>query len=657
MSQFYGPASSFAFMSRLSKFIGLTLQQPIHDSSLHPNTPCRVFPSLPDLGVDTPDTASTSTDSGSGPFEFLSRAQEDYFLGLFWQTYYCFVPIINEQEFRKHYESLWTNTQFGPNRRPSPLVDIVMALCVQYGMSFLPRVRGGRSSKADVDGSDPSIAGRNYYHRCHMQLLLESENPSMVTLQCHVYAAIYLRNASFVNTAHNQLALALRIAHLLGLHQRPADDMPEDQRQLRLRVWWIIYSLESKACISLGRPWHAHMQHVSCGLPSDSTLVAQMSGSNFVSPREDATWLSYHLHSVKLYLVARAIQNAFAAKMTEMINSSEDRDFYSDAAFQETMAEFLSRSLHPLRSWIEEVPDGLKTERRGGGEPFSTGRSALDVDSFAPIWLQRQRLMLELLYHDICMSFYRPFIRFSSSPGPSTPIADGHAISCLNHAIAITGTLYHVLTEYDILNGSHDAYKYQWDAAMSIIGFLFGFPVCANAQSARRAMETVLSIFDIFGNNFAVAASAVNVMRDLIAKSDLVIERFRTGMMPAQRSSASSLSAGGIPGLSMQNASFSGRRVSEGMSLGLTQSHGNGSIQKHAPRTTSSAQHALTPAAVFTPPMMPQLNYSEPSTTTSTPSNSSMGFRFPSDLYSNFDTLRNESTNISADMWPEIIGA
>ena len=495
---------------------------------MNPNAACTVFasPNSP-MPNDQADAVPT--------FESLSRAQEEYFLGLFWQTYHCTVPILDEIEFRKHYETLWVTSEFNYSfRKPSPLVDIILALCMQYGMAFVPRPHADQASRVHIDINDSTIAGRSFYHRCQTLLLLEAETQSITTLQCYIYSTIYLRNASFVNTAYNTLAVAIRVAHTLGLHQEPANDLPQAQRELRLRLWMVVYMMECKAGESLGRSWQmAQVSQMTCSLPADSQSAAQLSGSNFVSHGENITWLSYHVQCAKLHIAVRAVYAAFDDKVASVSQGKNENFFFEDAEAQEKLAESFMQDMRVVQEWVRNVPKALMTARKGNGESFSLDRSSLEIDLSVPVWLQRQRLLLELLYHNLVMMLYRPFIRFRASSTPSTPLADGHAISCLNHAISTTNIIHQVLLGNDVLNGCHEAYQYQWTAALSLVGFGFGYPICSAAPSARKAMNTVKDVLDIFGNNFATAASAVNVMLELTMKVDLFMDRFRTGIVPS----------------------------------------------------------------------------------------------------------------------------
>ena len=612
-TQLHGPSSSFYFLTRLRAQIGSTLQLPYLDCHLQPNTASRFFASPASSPMNNSEEEIILHD-GHMISEDLSRAQEDYFLGLFWQSHHCTIPILDELDFRKHYESLWAGvtSSNGRSRKRSALVDIILALCMQYGTAFISRSETDKTFEVGVDSNDSSIAGRGFYRRCQTLLAYSSETPSIMTLQCQIFSAIYLRDASFLNMAHSTLAVATRTAHTLGLHQEPTNNISRAEVELRRRLWWVTYALESKACMALGRPWLAQISHINCALPADDQDLARLSGPNFPSSIANVTWLSYHLHYVRLILAARAVHTAFEQKCSKILSANGGKILYDDAQGLEALAGFLSQCLQCMWSWAQNVPDTLKTERKAGGKPMSTDRSALEVDLIAPQWLQRQRLLLELLHHNLVMNLYRPFICFSKPPSSSTPLADDNAISCLNHAIAITNIILQTLTGTDILNGWHEAYQFQWNATLSMIGFMFAYPVCPPTFSARKTINSAIAVFEIFRNNFAVAASAANVTRDLAGKADLFIDRFRGGSTSAPQSQEIS-----VPAVSSLPA------LHNGFSMSLDS------------ETLTDPEDAI----------MTNLN----------PFSGTLGLDFNVDPSSGFKWPLPESNGMSADIWPPFV--
>ena len=539
-SYFFGPTSASYFIAALRSHIAPSLQLSHSEFQMEPSR-ARDFlvnPTIP-RAQSAEEVSSQLEDHDEGE-RIMSRAQEESFLALFWQSYHCTVPIITEVDFREHYESLWTSqAHAAAARKASPLVDIILALCMQYGMTFVPPKHPQQHFIAEFDSEDSTIAGRTFYRRCQALLSTMLETPTVMTLQCQIFSSIYLNNASFVNLSHNNVAVGIRTAHILGLNQKSRSHSSRIEKELNQRLWWVVYTMESIASMTTGRPSLAQMSQVSCALPEDDHELALLSGPSFASYMKDITWLSYHLHHVKLILAARAIHVAFGNRCGQVLSASGQEHFYGNAPNIEALANFLVQNLQSLRTWVQSIPDELKTERRDGGKPYTTDRSAIQMDLEAPQWLQRQRLLLELNYHDIMMNLYRPFITFAKTPSSSIPLANNNNISCLNHAITITNIILQILKSSDILNGWHEAYRLQWNAALTMVGFIFANPVCPPTPTARRTIDRAIEALDIFRNNFNVAASAANIARDLAAKADSFLGLFRTGSASSQPTPAS----------------------------------------------------------------------------------------------------------------------
>ncbi|KAF8857366.1 hypothetical protein BDZ45DRAFT_788320 [Acephala macrosclerotiorum] len=244
----------------------------------------------------------------------------------------------------------------------------------------------------------------------------ELESPPISALQCHILSVVYLCNASFQNMAHTTLAVAIRTAHILGLHLEPPENMPRAQSESRKRIWWTLYAIESKTCLKLGRPIH---------LLADDHELAATSEPGFAPVDQNVTWLTCGLQLVKLILAAQATYAAWYDK------------------FADTLTE------NPGQA------------RKDGSKPCLTQRSPLEASLFAPLWLKRQRIYLEILYCNLTMDLYRPFISFPSSSHTSTLPVEHNSISCVKHAIPITTMMHQILHETDIIHGWHEAFQWQ----------------------------------------------------------------------------------------------------------------------------------------------------------------------------------------------------
>jgi hypothetical protein len=407
--QYYGPSSSFYFTNEIRSHLKHVFQREHLECSSLPNAASKIFASPTSVSQTDDFVQSSNLGEVHISGEDLTRSHEEYFLNMFWQLYHCTVPILDHASFKEHYDSLWAHPQSqGLHRKPSALVDIVLALSIQYGTASADY--GQANFK--MDGEDSSIGGRWFYHRCQMLLSSERERPSLPTMQCYIYSAVYLWNASFFNLAHETLAVAIRAAHALGLHQKSNDHFPEAERHIFQRIWWTLFCLDTKACIDLGRPFSIHLSDVTCELPAHNLRNAIAPDSHLQLTHEGLSYLEYHSQCVDLLVAAQAIHVTFYRKCTELITDMEGKSLHDDPTAHEIAGKILSESTKLLQEWTRSVPEALKNSRQGNAEPFSISRSALEIDTCIPLWLQRQRLFLELLFHNIAMSLNRPFIRF-----------------------------------------------------------------------------------------------------------------------------------------------------------------------------------------------------------------------------------------------------
>ncbi len=501
----YGSSSLFYYIGRIDAFLTAALQQS------HPAD--RMLPDSASNLLDGPTTVAAEEQAGqlTGPTddpittgEYLTSTQEEYFLGLFWQSYYTSYPIFDELEFKKYYRSLWATPE--GKRKPSALADIVIAVCMQYGMAGLEQGLEA-TSRANVSNTDATIAGRWYYRRCQTLLSAELESPNISTLQCHILCSIYLCCASFQNMADSTCGLAVRTAYMLGLHLEPPQSMPRRERETRKRLWWTLYVLETKMSMKLGRPFILHDSSTTCSLPADDREIAMLVGSSFAPLGENVTWLTWNLHNTQLLLAARTAYTTFHDGAPDIFNAGNCKPI-----------------TEPLEDWLKDVPEAIKTQRQNNGVPFSTDRSALLIEKFAPLWLQRQRLLLELMYHNLCINLYRPSISLASATAQS-PLADEMAMKCAAHAMALTHMMHQVLTSTSILAGWLEAFQWQWNAAMTLVGIVLAYPYDDSTGAARSTIDLSVAVLEHFGNSFAVAAGAANIVGELCVKIDALIEK------------------------------------------------------------------------------------------------------------------------------------
>ncbi|KAF3401978.1 hypothetical protein F1880_009830 [Penicillium rolfsii] len=574
---YYGPLSSSYFVTRITRHLSQALNQPMDNAKLEAciarfsyQTPTH----QPSRWDASPASSTDQHTDEKQEAKDLTRLQEERFLNLLWQSFHCVYPVLLEPEFQQYYESLWSSSapDGTATRKPSALVDILLAVCMQYSSTFLlSGDHQDRDSEGGLQAENANIASRAYYQRAQRLLQSELENPSIVSVQSHIYSIIYLYNTSMLNTAYINLGVTLGIAHTLRLHIRPMDGISSEQQELRRRIWWTLYRIDSQLSMTLGRPPLIQLSHVSCGLPGDDREHARLSGTVLLTNHEDISWLSFHVQCAKLVFLFQGVQVAFQRKCSQLLNGDKAKDIYDDPRLLETLAEFLGREMTAIHNWVQNVPQSLCNARKGAGEPFSTNRAALNLSSFCPLWLQHQRLLLELHYHHLMISTLRPFIRLPPVSSSITPQTDGYNISCLNHAMTITGILNQVLTETDLLRGWSPIFQYQWDAILCTLGFVLSNSLCAPTPSARKSLQTAISTLDLVSDHFMAARNAAQVVREVSCQADRLIDHVQQSLSqehgtrgsqslssmaqnPKSLSNQTSFNATGQPG--NQSASF-----------------------------------------------------------------------------------------------------
>jgi Fungal specific transcription factor domain len=466
----FWPSSLYYFIKRLSTYLSSSFQEAhLADNMLLKSASSGKLLDGPTAASeeDLNHRVTPSTQDANLTGAYLSPTQEEYFISLFWQSYHTSLfAIIDEAEFKEHYQSLWLGS--GNVRKSSALVDIVLAMCTQYGISMLPTDKQGSIGETN----DATSAGRWHYRRCQTLLTYELESPTISTLPCHLLCAIYLCGGSFHNMVDSSCSLAVRTAYMLGLHLEPPQTLSKREQEKRRRLWWAVYVLDSKTSMKLGRPFLLHDSHAMPRLPSDNLEAAMLSGSTFAPLGDNVTWLSFNLRNCKLYTAVRAAHTAFYDKELDL---RDGQTIWNDSPALEDCAELLVSHTKHLEEWVNSVPNALKTKRQYEGRPLSTDGSALEIEQFAPLWLQRQRLLLELTYHHLCINLYRPFISLVSAPAPGA-LAEESAMICTAHAIAFTKIAYQVLSSTSILDGWHEAFQWQWKYAILIVTSFLSWP-------------------------------------------------------------------------------------------------------------------------------------------------------------------------------------
>ncbi|KAI3332376.1 fungal-specific transcription factor domain-containing protein [Xylariaceae sp. AK1471] len=544
----YGVTSLPFFLTRMDQFLQTSRQQ----SQLRLDLD--IFTCAAGAGqARTPRSPALDTNrlhpqqdmSTACTYEYLPRAQETLYLDLFWQTHYFSFPILNEGQFRKEYKSLWDESPTGGLRKASPLVDIVVALCIQLG-GFLVRQsnhesdsnsRSHHNNGSSPDYSSPSLGGYQYYRRCQETIDRMIESPSIDNVQCYIFSIVYLYEAGLLNRAHVVAGKAIMMAMMLGLPDEPQSDEPEPQKEVARRTWWSLYILDAKLSMEVGRPPMIGPSHSTCHLPSDSNDVARWLGPHYSFDDSCPTWLGFQTQTLRLLDAVRSVRSVLYTRYDAVVGANGYKDFVSNATAREECACLLTEQMKELNAWARQVPGGYLVSRRDG-QSFSTDRTPLEFEVDMIIHCQRQRLLLELQYHQYCMSLYQPFICFESVVDELTPVSDAKAAAALAHAMTLTSMIHQTLTNTEALSGIYHVFRWQKNALFTMLGFAYTFPITGSATATRRSIELAIAVIDMYRDILPEAGPVAAVARVLAEDVGAIVAGFSTGKSNSSPSAA-----------------------------------------------------------------------------------------------------------------------
>ncbi|KAL3450198.1 hypothetical protein BJX65DRAFT_305654 [Aspergillus insuetus] len=423
----------------------------------------------------------------------LYPAQTSRILQVFWSHLRPLMPILQ-----------WNEVNPEINKTLQPLQDAITVYTLQYiyNSSLHTRLAGLNWPQFQ---SWKSKIGLPYFQRALSAVtqLATFARPSIPVMQCYCYLTLYLLDAGQYQAAYIMVGLGLRIAQ--SLNYMDARNGRYRECQLFRHVWWTLIHLEFRCARHVGKPVTSRADGLVGLSPSREELDIDCSSG-----------LAYHVESIRLTAAARAVNDA--------MDRHSQLGGISGHANIEARAEALSEHLGLLKQWRDELPhqepflnlqlDAVETTNisRYPGDAQSTPQEPLN----SPL-LTLQNTLLSLQYHNTTMTLHRTFIQFpspnlgssSSTLSPNNK-STAHALTALHHAMTLT-TLTHIrLSTHEIHHGHAEIYQYQWNAVITVIGFMLAYPfrrdLCAQTKGC---LDLAMEVFTSAGADTAAKRAAV----------------------------------------------------------------------------------------------------------------------------------------------------
>ncbi|KAI1407232.1 fungal-specific transcription factor domain-containing protein [Hypoxylon sp. FL1857] len=493
----------------------------------------------------------------------LSRAKERHLLSLFWQGFEFMCPILDRNEVQNHHDSLWSNAAAAgcpsSTRLPSALIDIILALSMQFSSSFLIYDDSARTMRGKNPGTvDSSVAGQWLYDRTRRLLLEEQQDPTLQSILSSMLLTLYILNTGSLNLAMTSLALSVRTAQILNIHEdSTALELNVRDREVRRNTWRSLVALDGYLATVMGLPPLLHQPRPTLTLPMNfwhSTSVLFTSG-NDENVQNDVI-AAFQIFHTKLTMILTSVHSPLCARQMK----SQHCDAYGGDSRDTNLDSpvgCIAQKLMVVRDWIETIPPVLTIPRKGNsGEPFYPLEGpSLILDPNIPLWLQRQRLIFEVTYNHLNLIILRQFVHFEKRDSSRTVgQANSYSVIGLRHAISLTFIVSQAFTEGDALTGWHVVIQCQWDATLYILGYILANPASPLIPEARRSVSVAIGTFSILEKYLCAASSALELIREIlnristIANPRGVILSARNRMLAPSRKSSSASAAGFLSG-------------------------------------------------------------------------------------------------------------
>ncbi|KAI1131888.1 hypothetical protein F5Y10DRAFT_285374 [Nemania abortiva] len=494
------------------------------NSSSSSVTPALVYSAGYHTEPDQPSSeqGKSASDKRNESQTTFSRSKERQFLSLFWKGYPWLHPVLDRDDIYHHHDSLWNEIPPGEQqtRLPSALVDVLLALSMQYGSTFLLRDSSDSTQwSMNSRSGNASLAGQSFCQRSHRLHLERPHSATLESVQCCILSSVYFLNAGSLDKANMALAEGIRMAQILGLHE-PSPSTSSDLKQGRLRsnIWRLLIVLDGHFAILLGLP--PLIQPIA----EERLVMDFWQCTALDEPNNDhdqsRAWESYHIHHMNLTLAAHAVHAHFLRRKGELLRQGYGGGLQSPIIL-ESFADSMNQKLDVMKKWTETVPPALTIPRPGGGGPFSVvWASVLDFDPQTPLHIQQQRLSLELIYHHLTLLLVRAFVRFVHryQDFPRTKQADVLFVRGLKHAISIISIMNQALTNEDAITGWLFFFGCQWDATLYLLNYITSYPTGSFVGDTRRSLGTATETLALMGKYLDVAKSAQGIVQGALGR-------------------------------------------------------------------------------------------------------------------------------------------
>ncbi|KAI0139058.1 hypothetical protein F4776DRAFT_670312 [Hypoxylon sp. NC0597] len=527
----FNPCRMLSFNQRMSQYLE-------HISTQSCPIPC-LEPAGPHLEHGTCPSLGNRSEGQPG----LSRAKERHLLSLFWQGFDFMYPVLDRDEVQNHHDALWSNAaaagSLSSTRLPSALIDIMLALSMQFSSSFLICDDSDRIMRWKNPGSvDSSVAGRWLYDRSRRLLLEEQQEPTFQSALSSALLTVYILNTGSLKLALISLSISVRTAQIINIDedQPSAHGLNEREAELRRNAWRMLVALDGYLATIMGLSPLIHQPRLILTLSMNHwQSSAAIFASNNDESIQNIIMAAFQTCHTKLIIALTSAHAPFHQKH-QYYNAS---NINHKTPNLESITSCMAQKLKVVQHWIETA---------GKGKPFfPLAGPYLILDPNIPLWLQRRRLIFEITYNHLNLLILRQFVRFERRDSFSRiDQADSYSLIGLRHAMSLTFIANQAFTEGDALTGWHFVFRCHWDATLYTLGYILANLTSPLVPEAQGSVSVAIETFSILEKYLCAAGGALDIIRDILNRISTIPSNPLGVILAPSRKSSSASAAGFI---------------------------------------------------------------------------------------------------------------
>jgi hypothetical protein len=175
---------------------------------------------------------------------------------------------------------------------------------------------------------------------------------------------LFLQSSAKLSTCYSYVGIAVRSSLRLGLHRSVTANFNPIERELRKRVFWVVWKMDTYVSTLLGMPLVMSDDDIDQEFPSllDDGYIT--SDGNLPSPPDQICMMAgVNAHTALVRILAKVIRYIYPVKNARHSSNSHHTYMVSHSRIREIERD--------LQAWMEALPSAL---RPGGEVPAGVER-------------------------------------------------------------------------------------------------------------------------------------------------------------------------------------------------------------------------------------------------------------------------------------------